>query len=207
MMMFLSDLWKMESYPREFAKCRRCRKAKYCGKECQSTAWSEGHRFWCSAKDVEVDVNQVGTLHCTEWFHSRNGYSVLNDSGSRGPMNPWMWVYAVARPADEIIDLPPVEKSAVYWFLQHIRRYSALIPASYPAQYLANFRNKCCTISVTLPEQMPEAQSGTIWQQQHLFISGTISGARSGIINICHPAKYEYFPASRSERNRHQNRR
>ena len=60
MMMFLSDLWKMESYPREFAKCRRCRKAKYCGKECQSTAWSEGHQFWCSAKDVEVDVNAVG---------------------------------------------------------------------------------------------------------------------------------------------------
>ncbi|KAI0055169.1 zf-MYND-domain-containing protein, partial [Artomyces pyxidatus] len=38
---------RWESYPREFAKCRRCRKAKYCGKECQSTAWSEGHRFWC----------------------------------------------------------------------------------------------------------------------------------------------------------------
>ncbi|KAF9048967.1 hypothetical protein BJ165DRAFT_1342776, partial [Panaeolus papilionaceus] len=35
---------KWETYPREFAKCRRCRKAKYCGKECQSTAWSEGHR-------------------------------------------------------------------------------------------------------------------------------------------------------------------
>ena len=108
-----------------------------------------------------------------------------------------MWVYAVARPADENIDLPPVEKSAVYWFLQHIRRHSALIPASYPAQYPANFRNKCCTISVTLPEQMPEAQSGTIWHQQHLFISGTISGARSGIINIYYPAKYKYFPASK----------
>lgn len=51
---------KWESYPREFAKCRRCRKAKYCGKECQSTAWSEGHRFWCSAKDVEEDVSTVG---------------------------------------------------------------------------------------------------------------------------------------------------
>ncbi|KAH9481932.1 MYND-type zinc finger protein samB [Psilocybe cubensis] len=46
---------KWETYPREFAKCRRCRKAKYCGKECQSTAWSEGHRFWCSAKDVDED--------------------------------------------------------------------------------------------------------------------------------------------------------
>ncbi|RPD69748.1 hypothetical protein L226DRAFT_493928 [Lentinus tigrinus ALCF2SS1-7] len=46
---------RWERFPREFAKCRRCRKAKYCGKECQSTAWSEGHRFWCSAKDPEED--------------------------------------------------------------------------------------------------------------------------------------------------------
>jgi hypothetical protein len=46
---------RWETFPREFAKCRRCRKAKYCGKECQSTAWSEGHRFWCSAKDPEED--------------------------------------------------------------------------------------------------------------------------------------------------------
>lgn len=37
---------KWEISPREFAKCRRCRKAKYCSKECQSKAWQEGHRFW-----------------------------------------------------------------------------------------------------------------------------------------------------------------
>ncbi|KLT44601.1 hypothetical protein CC85DRAFT_283536 [Cutaneotrichosporon oleaginosum] len=37
---------RWEKFPREFAKCRRCRKAKYCSKECQSKAWSEGHRFW-----------------------------------------------------------------------------------------------------------------------------------------------------------------
>lgn len=29
----------------------RCRKAKYCGKECQSKAWSMGHRYWCSARE------------------------------------------------------------------------------------------------------------------------------------------------------------
>jgi len=58
-----------ESFPREFAKCRRCRKAKYCSKTCQSRAWQGGHRsvsrsscsfcvvlighprYWCSAKD------------------------------------------------------------------------------------------------------------------------------------------------------------
>ncbi|CAO3611174.1 unnamed protein product [Cunninghamella echinulata] len=38
---------KWERFPREFAKCRRCRKAKYCSKNCQSRAWAEGHRWWC----------------------------------------------------------------------------------------------------------------------------------------------------------------
>lgn len=58
---------RWETYPREFAKCRRCRKAKYCGKECQSMAWSEGHRFWCSVKDgddaEEPTEHQHGTDH------------------------------------------------------------------------------------------------------------------------------------------------
>ncbi|KAG8697900.1 hypothetical protein FRC11_014759, partial [Ceratobasidium sp. 423] len=44
---------RWEDFPREFAKCRRCRKAKYCGKECQSKAWAEGHRFWCSAREED----------------------------------------------------------------------------------------------------------------------------------------------------------
>ncbi|KAI9343791.1 hypothetical protein BD770DRAFT_397850 [Pilaira anomala] len=38
---------KWERFPREFAKCRRCRKAKYCSKACQSKAWADGHRWWC----------------------------------------------------------------------------------------------------------------------------------------------------------------
>ena len=67
---------KWEKYPREFAKCRRCRKAKYCSKECQSRAWSEGHRFWCSTGrddpaphngrsehgDVEETASQAGQV-------------------------------------------------------------------------------------------------------------------------------------------------
>lgn len=60
---------RWETYPREFAKCRRCRKAKYCGKECQSTAWSEGHRFWCSAKDGDE------TEEPTEHPHGGHGDS------------------------------------------------------------------------------------------------------------------------------------
>jgi len=40
-----------EKFPREFAKCRRCRKAKYCSKGCQRRAWQAGHRYWCSARN------------------------------------------------------------------------------------------------------------------------------------------------------------
>ncbi|KAJ1939477.1 hypothetical protein FBU59_004107, partial [Linderina macrospora] len=42
---------KWERQQREFAKCRRCRKAKYCSKQCQSRAWAEGHRNWCTERN------------------------------------------------------------------------------------------------------------------------------------------------------------
>lgn len=37
---------KWEEWPRQFAKCRRCRRTKYCSKECQKNAWIF-HRHWC----------------------------------------------------------------------------------------------------------------------------------------------------------------
>ncbi|KAK9317958.1 hypothetical protein V1522DRAFT_8521 [Lipomyces starkeyi] len=37
---------KWEEYPKQFAKCRRCRRTKYCSKNCQSKAWFF-HRHWC----------------------------------------------------------------------------------------------------------------------------------------------------------------
>jgi hypothetical protein len=53
---------KWERFPREFAKCRRCRKAKYCSKACQSKAWNEGHRWWCMERhghnESEVSTSQ-----------------------------------------------------------------------------------------------------------------------------------------------------
>ena len=36
----------------------------------------------------EAIVDHIETLHCTEWFHSRNAYTVPNQSSSRGPLNP-----------------------------------------------------------------------------------------------------------------------
>ncbi|KAJ2440246.1 hypothetical protein GGF42_007689 [Coemansia sp. RSA 2424] len=46
-----SKCQKWELHPNEFAKCRRCRKAKYCSKVCQSSAWQEGHRNWCNERN------------------------------------------------------------------------------------------------------------------------------------------------------------
>ncbi|KAL8747075.1 MAG: hypothetical protein Q9190_000982 [Brigantiaea leucoxantha] len=37
---------KWEQWARQFAKCRRCRRTKYCSKECQKKAWFF-HRHWC----------------------------------------------------------------------------------------------------------------------------------------------------------------
>jgi hypothetical protein len=37
---------RWEELPRQFAKCRRCRRTKYCSKECQKSAWVY-HRHWC----------------------------------------------------------------------------------------------------------------------------------------------------------------
>jgi hypothetical protein len=37
---------KWEQYTRQFAKCRRCRRTKYCSKDCQKNAWVY-HRHWC----------------------------------------------------------------------------------------------------------------------------------------------------------------
>ena len=37
---------RWEEYTRQFAKCRRCRRTKYCSKDCQKNAWVF-HRHWC----------------------------------------------------------------------------------------------------------------------------------------------------------------
>ncbi|EAW13087.1 MYND-type zinc finger protein MUB1 [Aspergillus clavatus NRRL 1] len=37
---------KWEETARQFAKCRRCRRTKYCSKDCQKAAWVY-HRHWC----------------------------------------------------------------------------------------------------------------------------------------------------------------
>lgn len=52
---------KWESYPREFAKCRRCKRTKYCSRKCQLQAWTY-HRFWCH----EVSCSSKTTTATTD---------------------------------------------------------------------------------------------------------------------------------------------
>lgn len=40
------DCGKWEEFPRQFAKCRRCKRTKYCSKNCQLKAWVY-HKHWC----------------------------------------------------------------------------------------------------------------------------------------------------------------
>lgn len=74
---------KWESFPREFAKCRRCRKAKYCGKECQSRAWSEGHRFWCSAREGGDEIDSQTTVTGNQILSGEDGEHLIPGNGSR----------------------------------------------------------------------------------------------------------------------------
>lgn len=46
---------KWEEYPKQFPKCRRCKRTKYCSRECQLKSW-EYHRHWCH----EVNPSSTG---------------------------------------------------------------------------------------------------------------------------------------------------
>ncbi|KAJ7071770.1 hypothetical protein B0H15DRAFT_793342, partial [Mycena belliarum] len=79
---------RWEEYPREFAKCRRCRKAKYCGKECQSTAWSEGHRFWCSAKEGDEAPDATAATLASNMATSPSNATIIPDAQDMNAILP-----------------------------------------------------------------------------------------------------------------------
>ncbi|ORX89083.1 zf-MYND-domain-containing protein [Basidiobolus meristosporus CBS 931.73] len=78
---------KWERYPREFSKCRRCRKAKYCSKTCQSKAWSDGHRYWCVERHPESSLSAGATSHSQEATNSQRD-TVSTTTTTTTPMMP-----------------------------------------------------------------------------------------------------------------------
>ncbi|GMG60177.1 unnamed protein product [Ambrosiozyma monospora] len=55
---------KWEDTPRQFAKCRRCKRAKYCSKECQSKAWTY-HKYWCNTASSSTGSTTSGSTSST----------------------------------------------------------------------------------------------------------------------------------------------
>ncbi|CAL1189238.1 unnamed protein product [Candida parapsilosis] len=60
------DCGKWEKYPREFSKCRRCKRTKYCSRDCQMKAW-HCHRNWCipssSSSSASNQTSTSATAH------------------------------------------------------------------------------------------------------------------------------------------------
>lgn len=59
---------KWEKYPREFLKCRRCKRTKYCSRECQMKAW-HCHRNWCIPSNSSSASNSTAS-HQASYSHS-----------------------------------------------------------------------------------------------------------------------------------------
>lgn len=55
---------KWEEYPRQFAKCRRCKRTKYCSRKCQLKAWTY-HRYWCHEVDTGTKASVANTEACS----------------------------------------------------------------------------------------------------------------------------------------------
>lgn len=70
---------KWEEYPRQFAKCRRCRRTKYCSKDCQKGAWC-AHRFWCVPAD---DATEDGVLDSAARQHAAQHHRSHHHHGNQ----------------------------------------------------------------------------------------------------------------------------
>merc|ERR1712093_472392 len=74
---------KWEEYTRQFAKCRRCRRTKYCSKECQKGAWGS-HRFWCVAAEEgkEGENSRHHHHHSHSHSHQRSNHHAQGEGAT-----------------------------------------------------------------------------------------------------------------------------
>lgn len=55
---------KWESYPREFSKCKKCKRTKYCSRDCQMKAW-HCHKNWCVPSNSSSASNNTSLSTAT----------------------------------------------------------------------------------------------------------------------------------------------
>lgn len=75
---------KWETHPKQFAKCRRCKRTKYCCRECQLDAWSF-HRYWCVPTDNSSRSTASGSTasSVSHASHSHSSHSHNRSSSHR----------------------------------------------------------------------------------------------------------------------------
>lgn len=57
---------KWEKYPKEFSKCKKCKRTKYCSRECQMRAW-HCHRNWCVPSNASTNSTATATSGATNY--------------------------------------------------------------------------------------------------------------------------------------------
>ncbi|KAI5952382.1 samB [Candida jiufengensis] len=81
---------KWETYPREFSKCRRCKRTKYCSRDCQMKAW-HCHRNWCipssSSSSSTITNNTVNTNTMTNTTTNNNNNNNNDNLGGNNNNN------------------------------------------------------------------------------------------------------------------------
>lgn len=65
------DCGKWEKYPREFSKCRRCKRTKYCSRDCQMKAW-HCHRNWCIPSSSSSSTSNQTSASVPPHQHNQN---------------------------------------------------------------------------------------------------------------------------------------
>lgn len=77
------DCGKWETRPREFLKCRRCKRTKYCSRECQMKLW-HCHRNWCIPSTSSSSTHTTSTAQTSGAAvtvnHTRQAVDALGNS-------------------------------------------------------------------------------------------------------------------------------
>ncbi|OBA23966.1 hypothetical protein METBIDRAFT_76883 [Metschnikowia bicuspidata var. bicuspidata NRRL YB-4993] len=75
---------KWEQTPREFSKCKRCKRTKYCSRECQMRAW-HCHKNWCVLSNSSTSTNNADSANTVyEGQHDRTINMETATSDSEG---------------------------------------------------------------------------------------------------------------------------
>lgn len=74
---------RWEKYPREFSKCKRCKRTKYCSRECQTRAWT-CHKNWCVPSNSSNSTTTTDSVPTQADQNTERAGNVTTATGSDG---------------------------------------------------------------------------------------------------------------------------